>query len=236
MTGGAQTTARSERGEAGFSMVEMLVSLAVMGMAAWLLTAGIERIALSTQVADRADNRLGGLATAQHLLRQRLTMIQPVTGGNGPGFTGQADSVEFIARTADRNGPDALQHYRLERDADGDVLLLSVSTLDPRADLQSRALKGWAPLTLLSGTRELSIRYLGQNPLVADQHAVWQADWSHRAGLPMLVRISVDFADRRNWPDLIVHPLAATPEPCTRDAVTGGCAVSKAVISGDGAT
>jgi hypothetical protein len=208
----------------------MLVSLAVMGMAAWLLTAGIERIALGLAIANRADGERDGIATAQFLLRQRLTLIQPVgdpqAAGKALDFTGQAESLQFIGPAADRTAPDALQHYRLQRNADGDLVLLALSTLDARADPRSSQSEGWTPLTLLSGTTQISIRYLGQNPLAAEQHAVWQANWSHRDSLPMLVRISVGFAtgDRRNWPDLVVHPWAATPEPCPRDAVTGGCA------------
>ncbi len=214
------------RQDAGFSLIEMLVSLAVMGMAAWLLTAGIERIALGTQAANRTDNRLDALATAQRLLRQRLTAIEPVTdtpaGSSALDFTGQAQTIDFVGRVADRGAPDALQHYRLQRDADGDLMLLSLSTLDSHG----RQSPGWAPLKLLSGTTQISIRYLGQNRRVAEQHAVWQADWADRTSLPMLVRIGVDFAagDHRQWPDLIVHPRAATPEPCPRDVLTGGCA------------
>ncbi len=218
-------------GHAGFSLVEMLVSLAVMGMAAWLLTAGIERIALGMDVANRADNRLDALATAQFVLRQRLTGIEPLTdaqtGGKAIAFSGQPESVDFIGRAADRTAPDALQHYRLQRNADGDLVLLSLSTLDPRADLFGPQSAGWTPLVLLPGIAQISIRYLGQNPMVAEQHSVWQASWSDRASLPMLVRISVGFAagDKRSWPDLVVHPRAAAPQPCARDAVTGGCAI-----------
>jgi hypothetical protein len=48
----------------------------------------------------------------------------------------------------------------------------------------------------------------------------------------MLVRISIGFAagDKRSWPNLVVHPRAATPQPCARDAVTGGCAIAANAI------
>jgi general secretion pathway protein J len=218
------------RRDAGFSLVEMLVSLAVMGMAAWLLAAGVQRIGLGLNIANRLDDRRDATATAQFLLRQRLAVIEPVSdpqsGGRSLDFTGHAESVDFIARAPDRAAPDALQRYRLQRNPDGDLVLLSLSTLDAHVDPHNRSADGWTPLPLLSGTTRLAIRYLGQNPLVAEQHSVWQADWPHRDSLPMLVRISVEFApgDQRNWPDLVVHPLAATPQPCPRDAITGRCA------------
>jgi general secretion pathway protein J len=223
---------------AGFSLVEMLVSLAVMGMAAWILTAGIQRVALGMTVANRTDSRLDGVSSAQFLLRQRLAAIEPVTdpeaGGKAIEFAGQAESLDFIGRAADRAAPDALQRYRLRRDPDGDLVLLSLNTLDSRVDPRSRQSLGWTPLTLISGTTRLSIRYLGQNPQVAEQHAVWQGNWSDRNSLPMLVRVSVELAngDRRNWPDLVVHPMAATPQPCTRDAITGGCVASGSGLNG----
>lgn len=218
------------RHEAGFSLIEMLVSLAIMGMAAVLLTAGIERIGRGLDVANSVDRRLDAVASAQFLLRQRLAAIEPVgdpqTAGKALDFTGQAESIDFVGKVADRAAPDALHHYRLRRDPDGDLVLLSLSTLDPRVDVHSRSADGWTRLPLLSGTTRLSIRYLGQNPAVAVQRSVWQSDWSHRGSLPMLVQISVEFAaaDRRNWPDLVIHPQAAYPALCPRDPVTGGCA------------
>ncbi len=221
---------RDRRHDAGFSLIEMLVSLAVMGMAALLLAAGIGRVGLGFSVANRATNRLDGIATAQFLLRHRLADVAPVgdsqVAGKALDFIGQAESVDFIGNVADRAAPDALQHYRLQRDPDGDLVLLSLSSLDARIDPRSRKSDGWTLLSLLTGTTRLSIRYLGQDPAVAEHHAVWQANWSHRDSLPMLVRISIDFAagDKRNWPDLMVHPRAATPEMCPRDALTGGCA------------
>jgi general secretion pathway protein J len=182
-------------------------------------------------VANRVDNRLDALATAQFVLRQRLAGIEPITdaqsGGRAIEFSGQPETVDFIGRAADRSAPDALQYYRLQRNAAGDLVLLSLSTLDPRADPFAAQSAGWTPLVLLPGIAQISIRYLGQNPMVAEQHSVWQASWSDRASLPMLIRISVGFAegDKRHWPDLVVHPRAATPQPCARDAVTGGCAI-----------
>jgi general secretion pathway protein J len=220
----------SRRHEAGFSLVEMLVSLAVMGMAAWLLAAGIERIGLGLDTANRIDNRLDGLATAQFLLRQRLALIEPVDDAQAAGkaldFIGRADSVDFIAPAPDRAAPDALHRYRLQRDTDGNLVLLSLSTLNARVDPRSRKADGWTALRLLTGTSRVSFRYLGQNPDTAGQRAVWQDDWSHRDSLPLLVRVSIEFAagDKRNWPDLVVHPRAATPQLCPPDAITGGCA------------
>lgn len=226
-------------GEIGFTLVEMLVSLAIIGMAAVILTVGIARISLATQMASRTGNQLDTLATAQRLLRQRLSLIQPVidaqVAGGGLDFSGRPDTIDFIGPVADRAAPDALQHYRLRRDPDGDLVLLALSTLDPRVDPHARQSRGWTALTLMSGCTQIAIRYFGQNHLVAAEHAVWQAEWSQRNSLPMLVRISIEFADgdRRRWPDLVVHPQAATPEPCTRDAITGGCAASANAVLPD---
>lgn len=225
------TLFRSDRrNDDGFSMIEMLVSLAVTGMAASVLAIGIERIGLGMSVANRAASQLDDIATAQFLLRQRLAVIEPVgdpqTAGKAFDFSGQTESLDFIGKVADRAAPDALQHYRLQRDSGGGLILASLSTLDATIDARSRKSDGWTSQRLLTGISRISLHYLGQNPEIAEQHAVWQDNWSHRNSLPMAILISVDFAkgDKRNWPDLVVHPRAALPQMCTRDPVTGGCA------------
>jgi general secretion pathway protein J len=214
----------------GFSLIEMLVALAVLGLAAVLLGAGIGRVGLSLDLASRGDQRIDRIAAAQFVLRQRIAGTQPVNatraGITTIDFAGLDSSVDFIADPARNAAPDALQRYRLARDPDGDLVLFRLSTLNQRVDYRNRATVGWTAQPLVQGTAALEIRYFGSNELVRDKTPAWQENWTRRSALPTLVRVRVIFpeGDLRVWPDLIVRPRAAVPAPCPPDATTGGCA------------
>jgi general secretion pathway protein J len=199
---------------AGFSLVEMLVSLVVLGLAAVLLGGGIGQVRRGLDLASHGDERVDSVAAAQFLLRQRLAAMQPTSSADTDvEFAGLGEYVNFVGNPASRNAPDALQNYRLARDPDGDLVLFSLSTLDQRSDSSSRATVGWAAQPLLHRTEGLEIRYLGRSSFAPADGLVWQDNWTHRSVLPMLIRVRVTFppGDSRAWPDLIVRPRGAVP-------------------------
>lgn len=221
------------RRPAGFSLVEMLVGLAVLGLAAVLMAAGIGRVGLGLDLARRGDSRLDAIASAQFVLRERLAGIQPVPENQAVvtslDFVGLDRRVDFIAAAPDALAPDAMHFYRIARDPDGDLTLFDVSTLDQRVDAHNQSTAGWTAHPLVSGTTDIEIRYLGRSTFAPEQGLVWQSNWTHRADLPLLVRVRVSFADGdpRVWPDLIVHPRAAVPDDCPPDARPGGCGTTQ---------
>jgi general secretion pathway protein J len=212
---------------AGFSLAEMLVALAVVALGALLLTGTIGQIGYGLAVWDRNDAQTAQIAAAQFTLRERLAAMQPLRDVQGGGtlvdVSGRNEAFDFIAPAPDRDAPDALRRYRLQRDAAGNLVLFSLSSLDVRTDAHAQTTQGWAPEPLLRGVGRIEIRYWGRDPGSLVPVAAWQGYWTHRSALPMLVRISVRFpeGDTRVWPDLVVHPRAAIPEPCPQDTPCG---------------
>ena len=215
----------------GFSLAEMLVALAVLALAMVLLAAMVGRIGYGLAVWGHNDTRLERIAAAQFTLRQRLGNAAPErdtqAGGAVVDFRGGTDTMDFIAPAPDRDSPDALRHYRLMRDGAGNLVLFSVSTLDPRVDMRGVSVVGWKAEPLLTGIARLDIRYWGRNPDAVIRGLpplpAWQGYWSHRNALPQMVRISVGFADDSTqvWPDLVIRPHGAIAEPCSEDAPCG---------------
>lgn len=209
----------------GFSLAEMLVALAVLALAAVLLAAMVSRIGIGVRVWQGEDRSGQDLAAAALTLRQRLALMQPISdiqAGSGTiDFDGTRSALDFIAPAPDREAPDALRRYRLVRDPAGNLVLYSLSTLDARVDAHAQATRGWVGEVLIGGITRLEIRYWGR---AQGAQPGWQGVWTHRRALPQLVAIRVGFAenDRRTWPDLIVHPLAATREACGDNAPCAG--------------
>jgi general secretion pathway protein J len=209
---------------AGFSLTEMLVALGVVALGALLLAGTIGRMGYGLTIWDRADTRDTEIANAQFTLRQRLSAMQPLrdvqSGHNAVDVAGRTEVLDFAAPAPDRDGPDALRRYRLQRDAQGNLVLFSLSTLDARVDAHGLSTQGWVPELLIGSIARVDIRYWGRDPASATRVSAWQGYWTRRTALPMLVRITVRFpdGDPRVWPDLVVHPRAAIAEPCPDDA------------------
>jgi general secretion pathway protein J len=184
---------------AGFTLLEMMVALVVFG----LLMAGIAQTMRYGMAAWSAETRAADgpetMAAVDGALRRLIEQALP------DDFTGQPDQMAF---TTD------LPAGSLLADPLGDAALLV--TPDRQLALRWQPHPAGIPLRpaaaprteiLLPGVASLQAQYL----TVQDDGAlVWSNRWSG-AGLPVLVRIHLAFADRRRWPDIVVAPAGATP-------------------------
>ena len=213
-------------GERGFTLVELLVSLSILSLAAGMLLAGLDGAARFVAHGRATDARLDELSAAQALLRDRIERLQPTLRSDSAiaivDARGVANAFDFVASPPDREQPDALRRYRLGLDSAGNLTLFDASILDERADRGGNALNGWARLVLLRGASGLTITYYGTD---ARGRRGWQSLWRDRPQPPDLVAIRVTFppGDRRRWPDLLIRPRATTNAACRIDATTGRC-------------
>lgn len=215
--------------EAGFSLAEMLVALAVTGIAATLLAMGVARVGETSVRATQSASRVDEVQRVQTRLRGLIERAIPLgdgqTGGSAIEFAGYQDRIDLIGDAPARIGRDAPWRYRLERTPAGDLVLYTLNRLDGTVDAHAPTVQGWGATRLLSGVEQLDVRYYGLGSAPADPGAAWQGTWVRRPQLPQLVRINVRFAegDRRDWPDLVVGPRATTTSPCTASARSDSC-------------
>lgn len=212
---------------AGFTLAETLVGLALLGMMAALLLAGLH-IAGVVVMRDRAKGEgLDQVVGAQRMIARVIERLRPVMRMDAltPMIDARGDPgvFTFIAPALMKDGPTALQRYRLMRAPTGDILLYSASLRHADLDLSATGMRGWQALPILSGASALSIAYFGSEAGSARRH--WQDRWWNRGQPPELVRIRIEFppGDTRRWPDLVVRPRAVLDAPCRPDPLTGGC-------------
>ena len=183
------------RRDAGFTLLEMLVALVVFG----LVMAGLAqsfRFGLSAWSATtRHTEAPEALAAMDGALARCLA--QALSGS----LSGTADRVAFTTRLPPGAGLDsALADTALRLAPDGTLVML-YSTHPPGIPLTHPAVPRQE--ILAQGVSALRISYLAAQaagpPAWSD---TWQSD-----GLPLLVRIHLEFASGLSWPDLVVAPI-----------------------------
>ncbi len=203
--------------DAGFTLVELLVSLALLGIAAVLIA---QSFRLDRNALWRLQARASAgeeIAAAQNLIRSRVEHLfaQAHFDNAGPSveMEGASDHLDFLASSPNLLTP--IQRYRLSLNPAGDLDLAGAATGGGSASSSDP--------TLLRGVQHLEISYYGPS---GPSHARgWTHDWSMQASPPELVRVRLNFAagDRHVWPELIMRPGVTVDTACVLDPETSLC-------------
>lgn len=200
---------RDARGEAGFTLVEMLVSLALTALIAMLLIQSLQATGLITRSAQRIGAQAEVQLVRGHLRRTLAHTVRRRRDGHRVTFLGQEGHLlATIAanREAERISEMQIDLSAIERpDGAGLTLVETTRLSSSRGTPEEREV-------LLDGIAGLQLRYfgvLGQND-PSDWQPRWLAHWSRKDRLPILVEVTVAFplGDPRRWPPLII-PLGA---------------------------
>ncbi|MSO77444.1 MAG: hypothetical protein EXQ87_11155 [Alphaproteobacteria bacterium] len=195
-------------GRAGIALLEMLVALLLLALAASLLTVAIR---LGLTASERVRVHAGGLGerrAGDMLLRDLLVRAEPLArpGASSIAFEGEHDRLAFAA-AGDADHP-GLARYSLaiERDGSQSVLMLARCALgaDGRACAETPMKRA-----LLLGVTALVVDYYGAR--VPGESPVWRETWREAGELPSLVRLSLRPAT--GWPDLVVSPMQSARRP-----------------------
>jgi general secretion pathway protein J len=203
----------------GFSLVEALASLVVVGMIGLML---VEGVTTGRRVWERIDTREAHgevLDAAQTTLRDRIEQIYPATlyDKSPPyiDFQGTAEQMTFLANPPVSERPAAIRRYTLALDTATNLVLSS------RSDVSNEA-----PVTgqiLLSGVRQLDMAYFGAGQ--PDFIRRWRSAWTDESSLPEVVRVRLTFepGDERQWPDVIIRPRVTIDTACMLNPITHHC-------------
>jgi general secretion pathway protein J len=212
--------------EAGFTLVELLVALALFSL---LVTLLIDNVGFGLRVWRHGGAHAEHLQKdmiAQDLVRRMIGNIYPMLVGNGDtqpkiDFEGTSDAISFLG-----NAPMVVSgggRYRfklfIERTPDRADMIISATPelANPQAPFSATR------TLLLSDIGMAEFSYFGEG--VKERRERWQDSWSERSDLPRLVRIRVTFRsdDDHPWPELLIAPRIAADVSCVYDSLTTRC-------------
>ncbi|HZZ90154.1 MAG TPA: hypothetical protein VFE13_17630 [Caulobacteraceae bacterium] len=203
----------------GYTLVESLASLTLLGLVSLLLVVGLQAAHVRLARLDRAD--VGEIEAAQDMLRARLEQATPRTvldtGTAQIDFDGRNDQLDFTAPPPQAHGPDAPYHYRLYLSGGGDL------KLDAASDVALDQTKPASSVVLVHGVGSLDVAYFGADTQGASPG--WTSHWQQQPLLPRLVRVRLAFPaqDPRTWPTLLIRPAATIDSACIIDFNSGAC-------------
>jgi general secretion pathway protein J len=211
------------KGDNGFTLVEMLISILLLVLVTGMLFEGLR---LVSQHLGRETGRLdrsSQIALVQIFLRAQLADAQPITRPDAAvvtvDFAGDTDHLVFVAPAPPSVVFGGLGRLSLDFAADrgtaGHALRADWRPYRVFFGNPSDDGAGDAPVetsrVLLDDVKAAVFSYFGSTAV--KQAPAWHDSWQGMKDLPLLVRLSVVFSDGQTMPELIVAlRLATTPE------------------------
>lgn len=185
--------------EAGFTLVEMLVGLALAALIGVMLSQTLSMTGSIAGVSARLADDEAMQAVRDHLRRALGDVAGRRPDGFLPPLLGTAEGVSAILpanRDVDRAAEQRLDLRMVPGEAGFDLV-------ESRGPVRGDA-DGSAPERLLGRLTGVELRYFGRpGPKLPPQ---WLADWSRRDAHPALVELHLTFppSDRRRWAPLVI--------------------------------
>jgi general secretion pathway protein J len=179
-------------GEAGFTLLELLIAVTLMGLVVLGLTHGVRFAGAAWSSQAERIGRQGDVDAVQNVLRRTIESARD--------FRGDAATLRFVGempRALARGGA-----HEIELRLVADRLVLSwrphVKASEPPAEPASAE--------LARGVAGLELAYFSR----ADGGG-WRPDFGDDPRPPALVRLAVRGTDGRAWPALVVAPMIEAP-------------------------
>ncbi len=189
----AQSSRERSAASRGFTLVELLVALVILGLLMAALYGAFRFSARALEAARQRAERLEEFAAASAFLRERLSATENVLIATGPrsqtaSFTGTAHSLAFVAPMPAEISYGGLYYFRLTFDPTAGATRLDLAlyrareifSLDEAADRRTRFIfPGYRPV----------FRYYGREEPAPDAPTGWHDEWPARGWLPQLVEV-----------------------------------------------
>jgi general secretion pathway protein J len=205
---------------AGFTLLEMIVALALFALMAGVLFGSLRVAARSWDGGEAKAAQTSDIRQTEQFLREHLSSQYPQRLRKVVElpllFSGSSGEIRYAAALPARVDDGGVYYFRLVVAKEGDrsrlVLERTLPDLDATGDV---SFTGAERSVLAEDIEEIRIDYFG--PAAGSADAVsptWRDRWDDRQRLPMLVRIDIRPRNGPAWPLLVVEPRRAPEAGC----------------------
>lgn len=227
------------KANAGFTLIEVLIAMTLLGIMVVLLFSGMRISAQSWQKGEDKINEVNDVAVVYQFFKHHLTAAKPlwkeVTEDNESEFSfqGKSQELQFVSSFPASANKSGLQLFtiKLVKESDDTFIQVSIHPFFP-------ALEGeeWREeeVTLLAHVRNFTLTYFGLDESAPD--GIWQEEWLDQESLPRLVKIKIERDDGNFWPEMTIDlkSEAMQANPDDQSLIDGESPSSGVVDDGQG--
>lgn len=205
----APTLPGSRADQSGFTLLELVIAITLMGLLLVVLYSGLRLGLNSSESGGQRAEATDRLRLVHEFLRRQLTQSMTVYQPNEQKeqvvvFAGQPNSVEFVAPMLTQLGQGGLYRVKVGL-ADGrlQVRWRLYQSDDPNAGTEQQKV-------LLEGVSRIEWAYFGSEREDDPEPPRWRSEWSSPQRRPSLVRLNLH-QSQQAWPDLVVALVDGPP-------------------------
>jgi len=216
----------------GFTLIEMLIAISLLGIMVVLLFASLRIAAESWNSGEAKISEVNKKAVVYQFFKRHLSNVKPLPEiQDNPtlqsqeqdtqeppklAFQGLPQSIRFVSALPAASARKGLQIFQVELDPRQPSILKV--RLSPYRQTENNS-ADQDPVVLLERIKNFKISYLGSAIDTNDGTGSWLDNWQDAAQLPKLVKIGITLEDGSFWPDMI-FPLKISGQT-SADALAG---------------